>query len=488
MASEIRVNQIQNRSGLGTVTFTDTGAVLSGIVTVSGNLKGPSEVDAITVNATTVTGTTVNATTIKVGTAVTISAGVVTATSFSGDGSGLSGIDASSLKSGGVVKVQANSSGAVISGVATATQITVGNAFIKDSAVGLGTTTSAGRNAGVGTMTGTLIYLPDSGIQIYTGDAAGWKSVADTDESRGATVTGGTITSVGNDRIHTFTSNDDFVTSKALVSVSLLVVAGGGGAGGSTYGAGGGAGGVSHVLFPSPVPATTHAVVVGPGGNAGATNVQGAAGSDSSFSAPGTSTYRIAKGGSGGGCYSAPSAGYTSGPGGSTGGASSRPNRNAGPAIQPAQNSAVPGTDNGNRGGNYTTPLGGYAARGGGGAGAQGFDGADIPGGGNGGDGIEYGTSGSPVYYAGGGAGGIYLSAGTPDNVGRGGNGGGGNAASAQNSTSGSSANQNGTANLGGGGGGYHAPTAGSHNPGPGNGGSGVVIVSYPTVDNAIAT
>ena len=35
MASEIRVNQIQNRSGLGTVTFTDTGAVLSGIVTAT---------------------------------------------------------------------------------------------------------------------------------------------------------------------------------------------------------------------------------------------------------------------------------------------------------------------------------------------------------------------------------------------------------------------------------------------------------------------
>ena len=33
MASEIRVNQIQNRSGLGTVTFTDTGAVLSGVIT-----------------------------------------------------------------------------------------------------------------------------------------------------------------------------------------------------------------------------------------------------------------------------------------------------------------------------------------------------------------------------------------------------------------------------------------------------------------------
>jgi hypothetical protein len=35
MASEIRVNQIQNRSGLSTVTFSDTGVVLSGITTIS---------------------------------------------------------------------------------------------------------------------------------------------------------------------------------------------------------------------------------------------------------------------------------------------------------------------------------------------------------------------------------------------------------------------------------------------------------------------
>ena len=43
MASEIRVNQIQNRSGLSTVTFSDTGAIVSGIVTAnsfSGNVTG----------------------------------------------------------------------------------------------------------------------------------------------------------------------------------------------------------------------------------------------------------------------------------------------------------------------------------------------------------------------------------------------------------------------------------------------------------------
>ena len=48
--------------------------------------------------------------------------GVVTATSFVGDGSGLSGIDATALKdSGGSVKVQGNTSGIVVTGVSTFT-------------------------------------------------------------------------------------------------------------------------------------------------------------------------------------------------------------------------------------------------------------------------------------------------------------------------------------------------------------------------------
>ena len=35
MASEIRVNKINNRAGLGTVTYTDTGIIVSGIVTAN---------------------------------------------------------------------------------------------------------------------------------------------------------------------------------------------------------------------------------------------------------------------------------------------------------------------------------------------------------------------------------------------------------------------------------------------------------------------
>ena len=72
---------------------------------------------------------------IQVGTGVTIEtngqatfAGVVTATKFIGDGSELIGIDASALKFGGAVKVQANASGATVTGILTASGGFSGNA------------------------------------------------------------------------------------------------------------------------------------------------------------------------------------------------------------------------------------------------------------------------------------------------------------------------------------------------------------------------
>ena len=79
MASEIRVNKINNRVGLGTVTYTDTGIIVSGIVT---------------------------------------------ANSFKGDGSSLTGIDATALKdTAGNVKIQAQASGAIHSGISTFNEI-----------------------------------------------------------------------------------------------------------------------------------------------------------------------------------------------------------------------------------------------------------------------------------------------------------------------------------------------------------------------------
>ena len=50
----------------------------------------------------------------------------VTATTFYGNGANLTGIDATAIKFGGAVKVQANAVGAVVTGIATIT----GNAFV----------------------------------------------------------------------------------------------------------------------------------------------------------------------------------------------------------------------------------------------------------------------------------------------------------------------------------------------------------------------
>ena len=65
---------------------------------------------------------------INLGTGVTFSnignatfSGIITATQFKGDGSQLSGIDASALKFGAATKVQATNTGAVVTGILTAT-------------------------------------------------------------------------------------------------------------------------------------------------------------------------------------------------------------------------------------------------------------------------------------------------------------------------------------------------------------------------------
>ena len=49
MASEIRVNQITSRTGVSTVSFTDSGPVISGVTTVQGSLN---VTDGITGNVT----------------------------------------------------------------------------------------------------------------------------------------------------------------------------------------------------------------------------------------------------------------------------------------------------------------------------------------------------------------------------------------------------------------------------------------------------
>ena len=107
MASEIRANKQTNRAGLGTVTYSDTGIIVSGIATANSFSGDSASIgDFVDVGSN-----------IKLG-----NAGVITATSFSGSGANLTGIDATALKDpGGDVIIQAQDSGAVFTGIHTFT-------------------------------------------------------------------------------------------------------------------------------------------------------------------------------------------------------------------------------------------------------------------------------------------------------------------------------------------------------------------------------
>jgi len=233
----------------------------------------------------------------------------------------------------------------------------------------------------------------------------------------------------GQTRFNTTTTLAEVYNGTAWVAVggyvvSYLVVAGGGGAG--NYGGGGGAGGLlSNIISLNGGTAYTVTVGAGGTGNSG----------DGSNSVFGSIT---ATGGGGGGNNGGASNGRN---GGSGGGAS---NQNA-PFGTIGLGTAGQGNNGALGSGGGATNISG----GGGGYNAVGS-------GPNGGAGGQFPISGSFVFYAGGGAGVIY-----PSSAGTGGVGGGGGY------------NTAGTANTGGG--------SGSNAGASPNGGSGIVIVSYPS-------
>ena len=304
---------------------------------------------------------------------------------------------------------------------------------------------------------------------IYVDATRGWVL---TDASKASDIaenlivaTGGTITTCGNYKIHTFTGPGTFCVSNAGTgSVDYLVVAGGAGGAGAR-GGGGGAGGYRESKCSTtsgcwtaspiatctslPIIATAYPITVG-GGGSGGNSASGSNGNNSILS-----TIISTGGGFGRSLNDFPVQG--GGPGGSGGGAGFNGTGGSGntPPVSPPQ---------GNNGGDGdTNPCGSNAGGGGGGAAVAG--GASPPptgAGGNGGNGQPSGITGSSVTRAGGGGG-----AGEPPQpVGTGGTGGGGN---------GSHSNGiSGTANTGGGGGaGGNEPTIG------GSGGSGIVIIRY---------
>jgi hypothetical protein len=312
---------------------------------------------------------------------------------------------------------------------------------------------------------------------IYVDGTEGWKNVQDSTSNVTGNpfivATGGTITTCGNCKIHTFTGPGSFtVVSTATCSshnnVGYLVVAGGGG--GGRRGGGGGAGGFREgrcnpvtpytasplVTTGLTVTATAFPITVGAGGpgNPGPSQ-HGCNGSNSIFS-----TITSAGGGGGEGAFPSPG-GKSGGSGGGGQGRNPTGNPGAGntPPVSPPQ---------GNNGGTGSYPAPSPSAQtgaGGGGAGAVGQDAPSFCQAGNGGNGVSSSITGSSVARAGGGGGGFH----NPTPTGCAGNGGTGGGAVGNSGT--------GTANTGGGGGASNANSAPIDCSGAG--GSGIVIIRY---------
>ena len=342
---------------------------------------------------------------------------------------------------------------------------------------------------------------------VYIDATVGWRSIQDNvfadQGSTSLLASGGTITTSGDYKIHTFTGPGSFCVSQVSGTaadnvVSYLVVAAGGGGGytpGSWGGGGGGAGGfrefrgtnsgcyaVSPLNGATPITVTVqgYPIVVGGGGTAGASGSgpsgpgsPGAMGCGGQGNPSVFSTVTSAGGGYGGGGQpTSPTRTNPGGPGGSGGGTASpytgggsAPTSPGGtgntPPVSPPQGQPG-GSAIGH--GNNTSPQYQRASSGGGGAGAAASN-QTSGGAGAGAAGVSTSITGASVSYAGGGGGGAAppcSSNGAAGGTGGGGAGGRPSAAVA------------GTANTGGGGGGGGESAANGA-----TGGSGVVIIRY---------
>lgn len=257
---------------------------------------------------------------------------------------------------------------------------------------------------------------------------------------------GGTITRVNQDIIHTFTASGDFVCD-FYGTVEVLIVAGGGGGGSYLAGGGGGGGGVIYARRISVSP-QTYSIVVGTGG-----------GSNTNGNNSVAFGYTSIGGGAGGGA-GVWNAGDNGSAGGSGGGASGE--------YYVVKTGGTATSGQGQAGGNSATYFGSaYAGGGGGGiAGVGGASGGSSAGGG--GAGYACDISGSIQYYGAGGGGSVYREGGSVS-AGVGGSGVGGNGSVGGVATV---AGSNGAANSGSGGGGNSSTTGYS-------GGSGIVIIRY---------
>ena len=392
--SKIISDTIQGRSKSPTVS---AGLNVTGVVTAtsfSGDgsaLTGIAATDTIAAASLTVSGITTATGVVNASSDVRISgninAGIATFTSIAGDGSALTGVAATD---------NINTNNIKVSGITTlGTTTTVGNvtvglgksinfsnvqkAFIQEHSVGVGTTTTTGRNAGLGTAAGTIIFNSDSAqLQVYDGNT--WKRAA------GDTVsaTGGSkdTTSRTGFAVHTFTGSGSLTLSAGIGDIEYVIYGGGGGGAGHAGAGAGAAGGVRSGTIPSLGPGA-YTVTIGPGGGGGPTvsPAPGSDGGNSSIAVPSP------KGGTiiayGGGAGSDNPTGEVGKPGGCGGGGTgiggdgegghgfnpTCPSPELNPALQPLHPYPITQGYDGGDGRYYNARLGG----GGGGTGSAGL-------------------------------------------------------------------------------------------------------------------
>jgi len=461
--SEVKVNKISPRSGT-TVTLGDSGdtfTIPSGAsITNSGTASGFGATGAVSWNTTVKTGDF---------------------TAVAGEGYF---VDTSSGEID--VTLPASPSAGAVVGVKD-----YANTWDTNNCILLRNGSNIGGNALNSTLSTeglavTLVYVDatkgwlvtDSGLQ---SEAPGPEYV---------TASGGTPSTVGDFKIHTFTGPGTFTVSAAGNAagnnkVEYLVIAGGGGGGngygGGYCGGGGGAGGYrespgttagSYTVSPlgaSPaaaieVTAQGYPIAVGSGGS-GSTSTSGLAGT-SGIASSALGIVSAGGGGGGGGGRDVNSDAKTGGSGGGGGSGTGYPGTPAGvggsgntPPVNPPQG------QNGGAGPGLANNSGG----GGGGAGAVGGNWSPSCNGGTGGAGVTSNITNTPTQRAGGGGGS------GANTQGSGGAGGGGSGAKSPDST----AAVAGTVNTGsGGGGGQSVPTNATAGPGA-QGGSGLVVLRY---------
>lgn len=232
--------------------------------------------------------------------------------------------------------------------------------------------------------------------------------------------TGGTITTSGNYKYHTFSSSGTFTVTTAGFgdtnnTVQYTVVAGGGGGGGSRNGFGGGGGGGAGGMLESSLVATvtSYSVTIG-GGGAGGIGDPCATGSNGGNSTFHTTT--TTGGGGGGGCAS----GSAAGNGGSGGGAGGAVGGTFGTGIAGQGSNGGPGQTTGSAWGGGGGGAGGAGVLAGAGAGiASTVNGTIYAVGGAPGykDGYAHGVAGTANTGKGGGGGSSYIDSSDPENV-----------------------------------------------------------------------